>query len=82
MPHYRNETKEAQHVLGEVVEPGDTVEATGKAADSLDANPKFKKVAGKKAPATQSKTKAETPAKSDPSDDPDAVKAAEPKETD
>lgn len=80
--HFRNETIEAQHVLGEVVEPGDTVEATGKAADSLDANPKFKKVAGKKAPATQSKTKAETPAKSDPSDEPTAVEAATNEETD
>ena len=76
MPHYRNETKEAQHILGDVVEPGDTVEATKDAAKSLDASPYWTKVAA----AAKAAPKAETPAKSDLSDEPDAVKAADPKE--
>ena len=75
--HFRNETIEAQHVLGEVVEPGDTVEATGAAAESLQASPNWKR-----ADRPKRQPKAETPDQSDPSDDPTAVDAATNEETD
>lgn len=75
--HFRNETLEAQHVLGEVVEPGDTVEATGDAAKSLEASPNWKR-----ADRPKRQSKAETPDQSDPSDEPTAVEAATNEETD
>jgi len=52
--------------------------ATKDAAKSLDASHNWTKVAA----ASKAAPKAETPAKSDLSDDPDAVKAADPKEND